>query len=307
MRARLPPLNAIKAFEAAARLGSFTRAAEELGVTHGAVSRQIRLLEEWFGAQLFQRTARNAVPTHAGTDFMAEAGAALDRLAAAAQRLRAGRDAAVLHVSALPTFAMRWLIPRLSDFQRDHPGIELHIVTASTAAEQFQMDVDAVISGPVRQPGWTGKRFLGEARLPLLTPGLLRRLPIRRPADLGQHTLLHSATMLDAWSRWFEAAGAAGIKPSREQIFEHFYFAIQAALEGLGVMMGPVSLVADELRDGRLVAPLCEPAIRSRGYHFYVRTANGAASALTTLRQWLVEAGQHTEAEFPAYLAPHTE
>src|ERR1700740_3304201 len=112
-RARLPPLNAIKAFEAAARLGSFTRAAEELSVTHGAVSRQIRLLEEWLGTSLFLRTSRTAVPTRAGTDLLAEAGPPSDRLASASLRVRSGKALAVLHISALPTFAMRWLIPRL--------------------------------------------------------------------------------------------------------------------------------------------------------------------------------------------------
>jgi LysR family transcriptional regulator, glycine cleavage system transcriptional activator len=151
IRPRLPPLNAIKAFEAAARLGSFTRAADELNVTHGAVSRQIRLLEDWLGARLFVRTSRNAVLTRAGTDLFAEAGPALDRLAAVSLRVQIDTPArGLLHVSALPTFAMRWLIPRLPEFQREHPGLELRIVTASTPAEQFRMDVDAVISGPSR-------------------------------------------------------------------------------------------------------------------------------------------------------------
>src|ERR1700759_2771342 len=141
-RRRLPPLNAIKAFEAAARLGSFARAAAELNVTHGAVSRQVRLLEDWLGTRLFLRTSRNAVPTQMGKDLLAEAGPALDRLAAVSQRLRNPMPAArPLRVSALPTFAMRWLIPRLPEFQRHHPGLEMLIVTASTPAEQFRMDV----------------------------------------------------------------------------------------------------------------------------------------------------------------------
>jgi LysR family glycine cleavage system transcriptional activator len=115
-RARLPPLNAIKSFEAAARLGSFTPAAEELCVTHRAVSRQIRLLEEWLGTRLFLRTSRNAVPTRAGRDLLAEAGHTLDRLGSASLRVQSGRKAdGVLHISALPTFAMCWLIPRLPE------------------------------------------------------------------------------------------------------------------------------------------------------------------------------------------------
>jgi LysR family transcriptional regulator, glycine cleavage system transcriptional activator len=302
-RPRLPPLNAIKAFEAAARLGSFTRAAEELSVTHGAVSRQIRLLEEWLGTSLFLRTSRNAVPTRAGTDLLADAGAALDRLASASLRLQSGKAREVLHISALPTFAMRWLIPRLPEFQQEHPALETRIVTASTPAEQFRMGVDVVVSGPARQPGWIGSRFLGEAYLPLLSPGLMKQRPLRSPADLAQHTLLHAATRRQMWQRWLAAAGVPNLKPARDQVFEHFYFAIQAAIEGLGVAMGPLALVGDELREGRLVAPIKEPAIRTRGYFVYAPETNSEAPAITALRQWLVSAGSLAEAEFPAYLS----
>jgi LysR family transcriptional regulator, glycine cleavage system transcriptional activator len=306
-RARLPPLNAIKAFEAAARLGSFTRAAEELNVTHGAVSRQIRLLEDWLGTKLFKRTSRNAVPTRAGADLLAEAGAAFDRLATAARRLQGGVQAGgVLHISALPTFAMRWLIPRLPEFQRGNPVLELRIVTASTPAEQFCMDVDVVVSGPSRQPGWVGSRFLAETYLPLLSPGLIKEHPLRAPADLAQHTLLHAATRREMWPRWLTAAGIADLRPARNQVFEHFYFAIQAAIEGLGVMMGPLALVGDELREGRLVAPIREPAIRTRGYFVYAPETGSAAPAVTALRQWLVSAGSLAEAELATYLSATT-
>jgi len=303
-RSRLPPLNAIKAFEAAARLGSFTRAAEELNVTHGAVSRQIRLLEDWLGTKLFLRTSRNAVPTRAGTELLAEAGPALDRLASVSRRMQSRtRALGLLHVSALPTFAMRWLIPRLPDFQRDHPGLELRIVTASTPAEQFRMDVDAVISGPARHPGWVGNGFLGEARLPVLSPDLMRKLPLRTPADLERHTLLHAATLREAWPRWMAAANVPDLTPARDQVFEHFYFAIQAALEGLGVVMGPLALIGDELRAGRLLAPISEPALRTRGYFVYAPQASSDAPAVTAIRKWLVAAGSLAETEFPHYLS----
>jgi LysR family transcriptional regulator, glycine cleavage system transcriptional activator len=303
-RARLPPLNAIKAFEAAARLGSFTRAAEELSVTHGAVSRQIRLLEEWLGTKLFMRTSRNAVPTRAGADFLAEAGPALDRLATVAWRLRSGVQAGeLLRISALPTFAMRWLIPRLPEYQREHPALELRIVTASTPAEQFRMDVDVVVSGPSRQPGWVGNRFLSEIYLPLLSPGLIKERPLRAPADLAQHTLLHAATRREMWPRWLTAAGIADLRPTRDQVFEHFYFAIQAAIEGLGVVIGPLALVVDELRERRLVAPIREPALRTRGYFVYAPETSSVVPPVTTLRQWLVRAGGQAEAELATYLS----
>jgi LysR family glycine cleavage system transcriptional activator len=297
-------LNAIKAFEAAARLGSFTRAAEELNVTHGAVSRQIRLLEDWLGVRLFLRTSRNAVPTEAATELLAEAGPAFDRLAAVSRRMQnRARARGLLHVSALPTFAMRWLIPRLPDFQRNHPGLELRIVTASTPAEQFRMDVDAVISGPSRQPGWVGNGFLREARLPVLSPDLMRKLPLRTPADLERHTLLHAATLREAWPRWMAAADVPDLEPARDQIFEHFYFAIQAALEGLGVVMGPLALIGDELRAGRLLAPISEPALRTRGYFVYAPEASSDAPAVAALRKWLVTAGRLAKTEFPIYLS----
>jgi LysR family transcriptional regulator, glycine cleavage system transcriptional activator len=303
-RSRLPPLNAIKAFEAAARLGSFTRAADELNVTHGAVSRQIRLLEDWLGIRLFLRTSRNAVPTQAGTELLAEAGPALDRLAAVSRQMQTrARARGLLHVSALPTFAMRWLIPRLPDFQRDHPGLELRIVTASTPAEQFRMDVDVVISGPSQQPGWVGERFLAEARLPVLSPDLMRECLLRTPADLERHTLLHAATLREAWPRWLATAGVPDLKPARDQVFEHFYFAIQAALEGLGVIMGPLALISDELRAGRLLAPISEPALRTRGYFVYAPESSSDTSAVAALRQWLVGAGSSAETEFPHYLS----
>lgn len=198
---------------------------------------------------------------------------------------------------------MRWLIPRLPDFQRRHPGVELRIVTASTSIEQFGMDVDAVISGPSRQPGWVGDRFLGEARLPVLSPDLMKRCPLRTPLDLEQHTLLHSATLREAWPRWLAAANVPDLKAKREQVFEHFYFAIQAALEGLGVLIGPVALISDELRAGRLLAPIAEPATRTRGYFVYAPEASSAAPAIATFRQWLAGLGSLAEAEFPTYLS----
>jgi LysR family transcriptional regulator, glycine cleavage system transcriptional activator len=303
LRPRLPPLNAIKAFEAAARLGSFTRAAQELGVTHGAISRQIRLLEAWLGSRLFLRTSRNAAPTQAGADLLAEVGPMLDRLAAVSQRLQNRAPAAgMLRVSALPTFAMRWLIPRLTEFQHAHPGFELRIVTASNPAEQFRMDVDAVISGPSRQPGWVGKQFLSEAYLPLLSPKLMRECPLRTSADLASHTLLHAATRREMWLRWLAAAHVPDLKPRREQVFEHFYFAIQAALEGLGVIMGPLALVCEELQSGRLVAPIRDPVLKTRGYFFYTPEPVSEAPSIVAVRNWLVSAGGLAEKEFPANL-----
>jgi LysR family glycine cleavage system transcriptional activator len=245
-----------------------------------------------------------ADPTRAGRDLLAEAGPALDRLASASLRVHSGGKArGVLHISALPTFAMRWLIPRLPEFQREHPALETRIVTASTPAEQFRMGVDVVVSGPARQPGWVGSRFLGEAYLPLLSPGLMKERPLRAPADLARQTLLHAATRRQMWLRWLTAAGVADLKPARDQVFEHFYFAIQAAIEGLGVAMGPLALVSDELREGGLLAPIKEPAVRTRGYFVYAPEPSSEAPAVLAFRKWLVSAGNSAEKEWPTYLS----
>src|SRR5437868_727934 len=174
----------------------------------GAVSRQIRLLEEWLGTRLFLRTSRNAVPTRAGADLLAEAGPALDRLASASLRVQSGIARGVLHISALPTFAMRWLIPRLPELQREHPALETRILTASTPAEQFGMDVDVVVSGPARQPGWVGSRFLGEAYLPLLSPGLIKEPAIRTRGYFVYASETNSeAPATTALRQWLLAAG----------------------------------------------------------------------------------------------------
>jgi len=165
------------------------------------------------------------------------------------------------------------------------------------------MNVDVVVSGPARQPGWVGSRFLGEAYLPLLSPGLMKERPLRAPADLVRQTLLHAATRRQMWLRWLTAAGVPDLKPARDQVFEHFYFAIQAAIEGLGVAMGPLALVGDELREGRLLTPIKEPVIRTRGYFVYAPETSSEAPAVTALRQWLANAGRLAEIEYPTYLA----
>jgi len=164
------------------------------------------------------------------------------------------------------------------------------------------MDADVVISGSTSQPGWVGTRFLGEAFLPMLSPELMRTCPLRRPADLKRHILLHTATRRRTWTQWLEAAGVLGLTPAGEQVFEHFYFAIQAALTGVGVVMAPLALVTEEVRNGRLLAPIDRPAVPSRGYFAYAPAASNDAPAIVALRKWLSEAGRVTGAEFPKYL-----
>jgi LysR family glycine cleavage system transcriptional activator len=291
MTRRLPSLNALRAFEAAARHSSFTRAALELGVTHGAVSRQIQALEAWLEKPLFRRLNRRVVLTEAGATYCAEIGGAFDRIAAATARFADAGAHRVLHVTALPTFTIRWLIPRLSDFQIRHPQVEVRLTTASEKAEALREPFDIIIrGGPEKLSGLRRAKFLDERRIPVCSPAVLKRAPLRKPEDLRRHTLLHAATLRDVWPKWLAAAGLPDLAPSGELVFEHFYLSIQAAIDGLGVAMGPLTLVADALAQNRLVIPFAAPVLPARGYYMYVPETRRDPT-VDAFCQWLARAG----------------
>jgi DNA-binding transcriptional LysR family regulator len=188
---KLPPLNALRAFESAARHLSFTRAGEELSVTHGAVSRQVQALEAWLGVTLFRRLNRRVELTDAGQRYLSEIGVALDRISTASQSLR-DRDAArILRVNSIPTFTMRWLIPRLSTFQMRFPRVEVRLTTSTEEIERLPDNFDVIIrGGPEIHAGFHSGRFLDESRFPVCSPALLERVPLSAPSDLHHHTLL---------------------------------------------------------------------------------------------------------------------
>ncbi|MCJ2087681.1 transcriptional regulator GcvA [Methylobacterium sp. E-005] len=291
MHRRLPPLNAVKAFEAAARHASFTRAADELHVTHGAVSRQVQMLEAWLGAPLFERHNRRVVLTETGAAFAAEIGAALDRIAlATARQVERGRPR-LLHVNALATFTLRWLIPRLSGFQRANPAIEVRLTTSNVPLAQLTESFDVAIrGGPDTRPGHVAEPFLSERRIPVCSPALLRRLPLASPDELRQHTLLHAATLPRVWPDWLRAAGVPDLTPQASVTLEHFYLTLQAALDGLGVAMGPERLIADDVAAGRLTLPFAGPALPARSYYTYVPAARTEDPAIRAFCGWLAEA-----------------
>jgi len=296
MTRRLPSLNALRAFEAAARHSSFTRAALELGVTHGAVSRQVQALEAWLGKKLFRRFNRRVVLTDAGAAYRTEIGGAFDRIAAATARFAEDGARRVLRVTALPTFTIRWLIPRLSDFQIGNPRVEVRLTTASEKDEALRAPFDVVIrGGPERWTGFKRAKFLDEGRIPVCSPALLKRTPLRKPQDLRRHTLLHSATLRDAWPKWLATAGLPDLVPAAELVFEHFYLSIQAAVDGLGVAMGPLTLVGEDLAQRRLVLPFRAPVLPARGYYMYVPDAALHDPAVEAFCQWLARAGAASE------------
>jgi LysR family glycine cleavage system transcriptional activator len=301
-RRRLPPMNSVRVFEVAARLGSFKEAAKELGVTHGAVSQQVRQLEEWLGPPpLFRRSVRRVVLTPAGAALLAEFGPVLDRISAAVQqhRERRGESAAtVLRVNALATFSLRWLLPRMSRFRAEHPEIEVRLSTSNDPLDALPEPFDVVIrGGPDTFHGYASRFLLSERRLPVLSPSLLAQLPLKEVADLSQHTLLHVTSMPRLWRDWLAEAGHSALDPAASLTFDHFYLTIQAALDGLGVAMGPTALIADDLAAGRLVAPFPEISLPARSYFAYFPEARRSDPHGAVFCDWLEAQGRQTESE----------
>lgn len=256
MKRRLPPLNALRAFEAAGRLGRMTAAAHELSVTPGAISRQVRQLEEALGTALFEGSKQRPALTEAGRLLLPAISAALDQVESA---VRAVSDAphGTLDVSCFGTFAMRWLIPRLYDFNAAYPDIDVRISTADREVDIEREHYDVVISaddGHDADPAVTRNLF-PEWLGPVLSPDLAGTLTGKSAEELPGKLLLRTRTRPDAWPLWGQRAGNTPIDACG-QVFEHYYFTLQAATAGLGICVAPWHLVIDDLRSGRLIAPL---------------------------------------------------
>jgi LysR family glycine cleavage system transcriptional activator len=293
MPRRLPPLNALRVFEAAARFESFSAAADELCVTHGAVSRQVGQLEAWLGLNLFERRGRRVVLTAPGRAYQSEISAALDRIALATnEQLRATRQQ-IIRVNAPTTFALRWLLPHLSNFQLTNPAIEVRLITSDEPIEKLRDECDVAIRGSAQKSvGYVVNEFLSEVRLPVCSPKVLNSRPIHHVADLAHHTLLHTATYPGLWAEWFAACGKPGLVAHNSQQLDHFYLTLQAAIDGLGIAMGPTALVALDVEEGRLVFPFDGPALPAWRYCSYVHNARIEDPAINIFLTWLRELGQ---------------
>jgi LysR family glycine cleavage system transcriptional activator len=290
-RRRLPPLKALPAFEEAARHLSFSAAARELNLTHGAISRQMKSLETHLGVRLFHRLNRRVELTEGGAAFLPAARTALDVVEASAAGLSTATRQGPLVVSCLPTFMMRWLIPRLYDFNARHPAIDVRLSASSAPVDFAREGVDVAIrigAGPWPE-GIEAHAFMNEEIGPVCSPALAQRRKLRRPADLGQHTLLHTETRADAWPDWLARSRTASIDASKGQRFEHFYFLLEAAVAGLGVAVAPRPLVMEDLKLGRLVAPF--GFMRSgRQYCLLYPTELAGLAKVRTFRSWIDKA-----------------
>jgi len=291
----LPPLNALPSFEAVARHLSFSRAADELHVTHGAVSRAVRNLEDQLGVQLMIRATRSARLTPIGASYAAEIRDVLERLAAATSAAT-GQSSGILSVSTIDSFAARWLMPRLFRFRQAHGDIDVRVAVSERLADFISDGIDiAIRCGGGQYPGLSAELLMEEDHFPVCSPRLLGgKYPLRTPADLACHTLLHDVFTVD-WAIWLHSAGIYNVDPHRGPTFLSSDHAIQAAIRGEGVVLGRSALVADDLAAGRLVRPfeLSLPA----GFAYYVVCPPRALKRpnVKAFRDWLMaEARSHT-------------
>ncbi|MBB5214431.1 transcriptional regulator GcvA [Parapusillimonas granuli] len=285
----LPPLNSLRAFEAAARRLSITEAADELHVTPGAVSRQIRALEAALGRQLFVRGHRQISLTPAGEEYFKAVTKAVADLRDATSKLTKGTGPNKLKVRAYTTFAMRWLIPRLSSFHAENTGVEV-LLTASLDPVDFDReDIDAAIRlGPGSWPDVRAYRLASNVLVPVCSPELARR--VREPADLVNQVLLHSIARPDDWAIWLrKGAGLSTIDPSSGMTYQSSAMAYAAALESQGFAIAQKFLVEGDLASGKLVAPFSQ-AVDMGDFTYYLLTpmARGESKSMRLFREWLL-------------------
>jgi LysR family transcriptional regulator, glycine cleavage system transcriptional activator len=289
MRPRLPPLNNLKTFEAAARHESFTRAAEELCVTQGAVSQQVKALEESLGLKLFNRERQRLIITEAGRDYLNVVRDALDRIAVGTDRLLQRQSAGVLTVSTSPDFAAKWLVHRLGHFAEAHSDIDLRVSATLHHVDFAREEVDlAVRHGDGNWPGLDPVQLSAEQLFAVCSPKLLSgRRKLGKPADLLKFPLLHLDNRED-WRRWLRAVGVDEADVTHGPVLNRVSMVIDAAINGQGVALARTTLAAWDLINGRLVRPFPDSLPLSKTYWVICPKAMSNLPKIVTFRNWLL-------------------
>ena len=282
---RLPSLNGVRAFEAAARRGGFARAARELNVTPAAVSGLVRLLERRLGLPLFAREANRLVLTPSGRLYQAGLTPILDSLAQLTEDVAGRGGGQVLTVGVGPTFAIRWLIPRLSLLQAEAPGLEVRITTGGAAAPFAGSWTCGIQLGDGRWPGLQAEALFAADLLPVCSPALAADLP--HPDALDPARLIRVAHAPEDWPRWLAAAGRPGLRAAGP-VFAFYGQALQAAADGVGVALGLRPYVDDDLRAGRLVAPFALPVPKGHGWYLVFQERRRSEPGFAAFRAWLL-------------------
>ena len=288
---RLPPLNALRGFEAAARLGSFNRAAEELFVTPSAISHQVKSLEEYLGVPLFRRDRRRIVLTASGEKYLGAVEHALDEIDTATRRLVASPNASAVNISVAPGFLTRWLVPRISDFQERCPDVELRLSASMGTVDFLRSDTDmAIYFGTGSWSGVDAHFLKGVTLVPVCSPRLLEGVrPLCNPEALRHHTLLRVSSRPDEWKQILDKAGIDRSSMNKVMTFSSTSLALGAAIEGAGVALTESSLVERELDYGQLVVPF-DLALETRnGFYLVYQKGRQLNYGMRSFSDWLFE------------------
>ncbi len=287
MNRKLPPLRALAAFEAAARLGSFTKAADELCVTQAAISQQVRHLEESVGVPLFIRKPRQLSLTKEGRQLLPELNSAFNQMAEAIDKI-GRRPTNRLNISLTPALAAKWLVLRLPEFWKEHPEIDLRLHHSVTPVDFLKDDIDLAIRwGEGEWPGLVSEFLIPGELTPVCSPALLHgRHPLRRPSDLSHHTLLHEDNRED-WKEWLGAAGIEGVNAEAGPVIDDSNALLLATSDGQGVALGRIAMIGDDLTAGRLVKPFEMKLRKKQAYYLVYPEGIRDDSALLDFRNFL--------------------
>lgn len=290
MAVRLPPLNALKAFEASARQLSFTRAAEELFVTQAAISHQIKSLEEFLGLKLFMRKNRALLLTEEGQSYFLDIKDVFNSLNDATERLLARGAKGAITVSLQPSFAIQWLVPRLNAFNLIQPDIDVRIKAVDQPDNSLTEDVDvAIYYGRGRWPNVHAEKLHTEYLVPVCSPLLLQgKKPIHTIEDLTHHTLLHDTSRRD-WKRWFKDTGVKATNVNHGPIFSHSAMVVQAAVYGQGIALAQSVLAKPDIDAGRLVTPFSHTLVSKNAFYIVCRETQIDVGKISAFKDWVLE------------------
>lgn len=269
---KLPPANALRAFEAAARLGSISRAGDELGVTHAAISHHIRHLEQWFGTDLFRKEGRNVVPTADGRALSETLTDSFRQIEAQCRAIRKGSNPAGLTIACIPSIASRWLIPSLAEFQASHPSLELRVIYAKASDRLADLEADILVTlTEGDEIGTSSRKLFSRRNHPVASPYYLAKLAGHNPSDIANANLLHDEDMTN-WREWFRKAGVYPLPELKGPVFQDFNLLATSVIAGHGVALCPVEVFSREIAAGDVIV-LSDIATMEDASYFVVTPA----------------------------------
>jgi len=299
MSKRLPPLNALRVFDAASRHLSFTKAAEELFVTQAAVSHQIKSLEDFLGLKLFRRRNRSLLLTEEGQSYYLDIKEIFSSINEATRKLQARSAKGALTVSLPPSFAIQWLVPRLSSFNSAYPGIDVRIQAVDREEDKLADDVDiAIFYGRGNWPGLRAEILYADYLLPVCSPALLaREHPLKVPGDLAFHTLLHDTSRRD-WQAYTRQLGLQHINVQQGPIFSHSAMVVQAAVHGQGIALANNVMAETEIEAGRLVCPFNDVLVSKNAFYLVCNDSQAELGKIAAFRQWILARAASEQEKF---------